>query len=204
MRRLAYPIIVSILSMLVLVFAWFSFSGGFFNFGKETKSISNHNIVLEKIEKMGKLQLVKYKFKDVLEQKIEYDWWPDSKAILIISGEATGCMDLEKVKPEDIVEQGDSILIRLPEPEICDTKINHSETSIYDTKTYSFDESKLIDRAFKAAEQQIAETARKSNILEQARNNGELVLRPIFEQISQKKVIFSYALDTKNTDLRRR
>lgn len=201
MQRLLYPVIITILSILVLVFAFFSFGGGFFNIGRESKSISNHDIVLEKIEKMGKLQLVKYKFRDVLEQKIEYDWWPDSKAILIVSGEATGCLDLEKIKSEDIVEQGDSIYIRLPEPEICDSKVNHEETRVYDTQSYSFDEAKLIDRAYKAAEQQIAETARKSNILEQAKNNGELVLRPIFEQISRKKVIFTYALGTKNTEI---
>lgn len=201
MLRFIYPIIIGILTILVLVFGWFSFSGGIFNIGRESKSISNHDIVLEKIEKMGKLQLVKFKFRDVLEQKIEYDWWPDSKAILIVSGEATGCIDLEKVKSEDIVEQGDTIVIRLPEPEICDAKVNHQDTRVYDTQTFSFDESKLIDRAFKAAEKQIEETARKSNILEQARNNGELVLRPLFEQISKKRVIFSYAIDTKNTNL---
>lgn len=181
MHRLVYPIIISILTILVIIFGWFSFSGGLLNIGKETKSISNHDIVLEKIESMGKLQLVKFKFRDVLEQKIEYDWWPDSKAILIVSGEATGCLDLEKVKSEDIIEKGDTILIQLPEPEICVSKINHQDTRIYDTETYSFDQSKLIDRAFKAAESQIAKTAQKSNILEQTRRNGELILKPLFE-----------------------
>ena len=199
MHRLVYPIIIGILTILVIVFGWFSFSGGLLNIGKEVKSISNHDIVLEKIERMGKLQLVKFKFRDVLEQKIEYDWWPDSKAILIVSGEATGCIDLEKVKSEDIVEQGDTILIRLPEPEICVTKVNHKETRIYDTESYSFDKSKLIDRAFKAAEDQITKTAEESNILEQTRNNGELVLKPLFEQISKKRVIFSYANNGENT-----
>lgn len=201
--RIIYPILITVLTLLVAFFAWASFSKGFFDFG-EAEVVSNHNIVLEKIEQMGKLELVKYKFRDVLEHKIEYKWWPDSKAILIISGEAIGCVDLEKIKEKDINNAGDTLYIRLPEPELCNYKINHEESRLYDTKSFSFDRANLVDQAFKAAEKQIERTALESNILEQARQNGEVLLRTIFEEIAQKPVIFTYALDTNQETIDKR
>ncbi len=202
--RIVYPILLIVLTVLVVVLGWFSLQGGFPSIGAERKVVTNHNVVLEKIEKMGKLQLVKYKFRDVLEHNIEYDWWPDSKAVLIISGEAVGCIDLEKVRSQDIQGQGDTVFVRLPEPELCDYKINHGESRIYDTKSYSMDETKLIGQAFREAEKQIRRTALESNILAQAKINGEQVLRPMLEQISQKRVIFTYSLNEKDVDLKKK
>lgn len=206
MTRLVYPIIITVLSILVIFFAVMSMGGSLFNFGigEETKTVSTHNVVLEKVEQMGKLQVVKYKFRDVMEYKIEYKWWPDSKAVLIISGEATGCVDLEKVKASDIQEQGDTLYLRLPEPELCDYKVNHEESKIYNTRSFSMDRTKLIGQAFQAAESQIKKTALESNILDQARKNAELTLKPLFQELSKKKVIFTYALNTEDTHLEKR
>lgn len=193
-KNTASIIIVLLLIAFSLAAGWWlsGFTGGLAP--KAPVEISNHNIVLEKIEQIGKLELVRYKFKDVLEYNVKYDWWPDSKAILIISGEAVGCLDFTKIKAEDVQEAGDTIRIRLPEPEICNYKINHKESKVYDTKSYSFDEGKVLDKAFKAAEKKIKQVAEASNILEQTRNIGEKTLRPLFEQLSQKTVIFTYAI----------
>jgi hypothetical protein len=187
--------ITNILLAVFLIFAilfmvWLGFKGGLF--GGNTTIVSNHNIVLEKIEELGKLELVKYKFRDVLEYNVQYDWWPDSKAVLIISGEAVGCIDLKKVQASDIIDQKDTVYIKLPAPELCYYKINHNESKIYDTQSYSFDETKLVGEAFKEAEKQVKRTALQSNIMEQTRQNGEKMLKPLFENIANKKVVFSY------------
>ncbi len=190
--RLVYPIVIGVLVLAVLALAFVNFGKNWFKVGEE-KTVSYHDIVLEKVEKMGKLELVKYSFRDVMEHKIEYDYWWDSKAILIISGEAIGCIDLEKVSSEDIVETEDTMYVRLPEPELCNYKINHQGSRIYDTKSYSMDKTKLIGEAFKEAEKQIKRTALQSDILAQARRNGEQILRPLFQELSGKVVRFSYA-----------
>jgi hypothetical protein len=165
---------------------------GIFNMGKPVAVISNHNIVLEKMEELGKLELVKYKFKDVLEHTIEYDWYPDSKAVLIISGEAVGCIDLKKIKQEDIDQSyKDSIYIRLPEPELCYYKINHNESRIYDSKHGLNDAAKLVGEAYKEAEKKMKVVALETGILEQTKKNAEIMLKPLFESISKKKVFFT-------------
>jgi len=199
--RVVYPIIIAILSLVVILLGMRSFGGSFFSSGP-SKIISNHNIVLEKIEALGKLELVKYKFRDVLEHKMEYDYWFDSKAILIISGEAVGCIDLTKIKDEDIIDSKDTLYIKLPEPELCYAKINHKDTRIYDTDSYSMDNSKLIGQAFQAAEKQITRTALESNILEQTRENGERLLKTLFEDMTSKKVVFTQKPTLPNEKIR--
>ncbi|MCS6820252.1 MAG: DUF4230 domain-containing protein [Microscillaceae bacterium] len=158
-----------------------------------TKVEITHNTVLKEIEAMGKLELVKYKFRDVIEYKVEYSWLPDSKAILIIAGEAVACMDLSKIKEQDIQERGDTLTIQLPSPEICFSKVNHQESKVYDTEYTYFQEAELIDEAYKEAEKQIKNIAVKSDILLQAEKNAIQLLKPLFEQISKKRVFLKIA-----------
>lgn len=191
MKHLSTIIILSLV-VIALFIAWQIFGGGLFK--NETKIITNHDIVLEQVETLGKMELVKFKFKDVLEHKVEYSWWPDSKAVLIISGEAVGCIDLSKVKKENITDGKDTLYLRLPAPEICYSKINHKDSRVYNTQSYSFDQTKLVEQAYKEAEKQIQKTALQSNILEQTRTNADKILKPMFEQLTKKKVILTYEL----------
>jgi hypothetical protein len=202
MRIITY-IIIGLLLVLTLFFAFQSVRLGLFT-TREPVSISKHNIVLEKVENLGNLEVIRYKFKDVLEHTVEYDWWPDSRAILIIAGEATACINLKLVKPEDIVEKGDTIYMRMPKAELCNYKINHEESKIYNTKSYSFDESKVLDEAFKVAEKQIKKTALESNILEQAQQNAEQLLKPLFKELSQKEIIFTYKVESEDKEFKKK
>jgi hypothetical protein len=163
------------------------FSGG-------SVSESSHNIVLNEITAMGKLELVKYNFKDVVEQKITKMWLPDSKALLIIQGEAIGCIDLQKIKPTDIALSADTLIVNLPEPELCVFKIDHANSKVYNTEYAFTDEAILIEKAYQQAEVQIRESALKMGILDQTKENAEKILKPILEQSTGKKVILKYSL----------
>src|SRR5438105_4673608 len=96
-------IIIAILpwALLILVtFLWYRFSRE-----KEPdvdKGIVNHNMIIEKIEAMGKLELVRYYIKDIVENTQELDWWPDQRVILMISGEVVGCLDLARIDSSKI------------------------------------------------------------------------------------------------------
>lgn len=155
---------------------------------------SNHRLVLEEVTAMGKLELVKYNFKDVVEQKITKLWLPDAKALLIIQGEAIGCIDLKKIRPEDIAMTKDTLVLNLPEPELCVFKIDHANSKVYNTEYAFTDEALLVEKAYKQAEEQIRESALKIGILEQTRENAEKILIPILEKSSGKKVILKYPL----------
>lgn len=156
--------------------------------------ITQHNTVLEEVTAMGKLELVKYNFKDVVEHLEVKEWRPDPKAVLIVSGEAIGCIDLTKVQATDVVESGDTIIVYLPKAELCVYKINHDQSRVYDVQYAFMDEARLVNDAFSAAEKQIEKSALKMGILEQTEANAEKILKPLLEKVSGKKILLRYPL----------
>lgn len=177
----------------LLILIWESVKS--FKLFKGGEVVTSHNIVLKEISELGRLELVKYAYRDVVEQSITRDFLPDPKAILIIQGEAVGCIDLRKVKAEDIVNVGDTLVVNLPKPEICYHKIDHSRSKVYHTEYAFMNEGLLLEEAYKRAEQQILQSALDSDILEQTRQNAGLVLKPLLENATGKKVVLRYPLE---------
>jgi hypothetical protein len=163
------------------------------NDNTETPEVS-HNILLQEITSMGKIELVKYNFRDVVESKIKKNFLPDAKVLLIVTGEATGCIDLTKIKVADLQELKDTVVVHLPEPEICNYKIDHSKSKVYDTQFAFMDEAKLVDEAFQKAEVQVQQSAQSMGILEQTKESAEQMLKPFIEKVSGKKVVLKYTM----------
>jgi hypothetical protein len=148
------------------------------------------------------LELVKYNFRDVVESKIKKDLLPDAKVLLIVSGEATGCLDLTKIRVSDIEEITDTLVVHLPEPEICNYKIDHSKSKVYNTEFAFLDEAQLVDNAFKKAEAEVVQNAQTMGILEQTKKSAEQILKPFLEDVAKRKVVLRYALKDTPRELR--
>jgi hypothetical protein len=157
------------------------------------KNKTEHNLSVEKIEKMGKLELVKVNIKDVLEQTSERPFYlPNAKAVLIVAGEVFAGIDFEKVKKEDIVDSGNEIIITLPKPEILMSKINHEKSKIYNVAWGGFSTAHLVDEAYKNAEISILEEATRTGFEETCRTNAKVLLTPIFRELSGKEVTIQF------------
>jgi hypothetical protein len=166
--------------------------GGIKSFFSNNTTVSQ-NIVLQQISSLGKLELVNYQFRDVVESEIHKTLLPNAKALLIISGKAVGCIDLAKVKEGDINQRGDSLFIRLPAPEICQSAVDHSQSRVYDVSLFSIlDQSQLIDEAYQKAEEKINDSAIQMGILDETKINANKILKPLLEKIASKKVAFFY------------
>jgi hypothetical protein len=151
----------------------------------------NFATVVEKVEAMGKMQLVRYQISDAVEyvKPSGSRFVPDAKAMLIVAGEAIGCVDLAKVKPTDLVVADSVVTLTIPQPELCVFKVDHQKSRVYDTKfTRITGETKIIDDAFKKAENQIKNAALENGILEETKKNAQLILKPMLEQLTGKKV----------------
>jgi hypothetical protein len=149
---------------------------------------TTQRIVLKEITTLGKLELVKYTFKDIVEHEQVNTFLPNANAILLVEGEATGCIDLTKLTVADITTDGDSVTIQLPKPELCTWKINHDRSRVYDTHFSFLDQSQLVSDAYRKAERQVRQSALDGGILDQTRQNANQILRPMLERISGKKV----------------
>ena len=163
------------------------------------------SLVLEKVESLGKLELVKYNFQEITELKkisAELDFklfklknGPDSKAVLISKGEAAGCIDLTRITSKDINFRKDTVFITLPDPELCYFKLDLQKSRIYDLDLgylSSEDKEKFIDELYKKAESELKNAAIKSGIYQLTMENAEKLLKPLFEEISNKKIEFIY------------
>jgi len=186
--------------------------------GRGKTEVINSSTILERVERIGKLELVKYNFKEVFDYKAissgkiagaialgTNDYEPDLKTVLIASGEAVGCIDLTKLKESDLVVEGDTLFVSLPQAELCYHKLDLGQTRVYHfertgwwSKFFSDDEEvkNVIEKAYKNAEKEIEKAALNSGILEQTKVNGELLLRPIFEKVGNKQVVFLYRPQT--------
>lgn len=168
-------------------FEWFSFGGP-----RQTQT--QHNMVVQEITAMGKLELVRYSFKDIVEHEVENALLPNAKAVLIVQGEAVGCIDLTQIKTTDVSTENDTLVVHLPEPEICFYKIDHTKSKVYDTQFAFVEEAKIVQEAYQQAETQIRQSALDMGILDQTRTNAQKVLKPTLERITGKRVVVKFRM----------
>lgn len=192
-----------IIVLVLLVFLWLKRLG---EFTTPERTQFESTLVLQEIEKLGKLELVKYNYKEVVEMEnvakryldLGYFYIPggqDQKAILIAQGEAVACIDLQKIKKEDIELKQDTLIINLPQPEICYYKVNLENSKFYDLKT-STDNKKaaeFVDEVYAKAEAQIKEAALQSGILADAKSMSNSILKPFLENITGVTVILNFS-----------
>ena len=163
-------------------------------FTQKNKLENTQTVVLQEITSLGKLELVRYNFKDIVEQQITKMWLPDAKAVLIVQGEAVGCVDLTQMDIADIDAGQDTLVIHLPDPELCFFKIDHDRSKVYNTEYAFMEEAKLVQEAYKQAERQIRQSALDMGILDQTRENARKMLTPILERTSGKKVVLLFPM----------
>lgn len=200
--------------LLIVLFLW-SLGIKLPSFDREVTELKNTTLIIERIEELGKLELVKYNFKEIYdyqaisEGKINssttlrtYDYRPDLKVALIAAGEAVGCIDLRNMDLNNIRIEKDTLFFKMPPPELCYHKLDMENSRVYDFERSGFwsnifpddDEvTRAVDNAYLEAEKQIRISALESGILEQTVLNGEKVLRPILEKLSGKIIVFTYS-----------
>lgn len=180
------------LILLIIVIGLFAVGFYFFKdklFGSRKEF--HEDVMVQKITSMGKLELVKYAMKDVIEQKEVRSVLPDKRILFVAVGEVTGCIDLIKVQKKDVVKVGeDSLTVYLPQPEICYVKLDHQKSKVYDVSGSWFptDTKDLVEGIYKTAEQRLLKNASEMQILPKTKQNALLIFKPMLENFSGRKV----------------
>ncbi|MCZ8286081.1 MAG: DUF4230 domain-containing protein, partial [Bacteroidia bacterium] len=172
--------------VLTLIIAWFLFRP------KEdsTKITETNDMAVTKIQAIGRIELVKLTIKDVLEYNIERDYLPDSKVLLVVSGEMAGCIDLAKIRKDQISVKDSVVRIVLPKPEMCYYKIDQQKTRIYNATTYFLldNEALITQLAYRRAENYFRSDSLNQIVYKETEANVQTMLRPLLESITQKRV----------------
>lgn len=191
--RLLFRLLPWVLIIVAGVFFWRMFGSLFSKVEekKEPEVVVNFNTVLTSVEDLGRMELVRYNFKDVVEyEKTVSRFIPNSKLVLIVSGEAVGCVDFAKITQADIQFQGDTLVqVALPDPEICYYKVDHSKSKVFSKENTYFQDAELVEEGYQYAEQNVKKAALNSGILRQTTVNAEKILKPMLEEITGRRVV---------------
>lgn len=188
MTKIIKTILTFILICVIIILIWEYVVPSISNPFKVKTIETSHSLILKEIKMIGNLELASYHFNDIVEQKLVRDFLPDPKALLIVHGEAVGCINLTSIVKEDIETKDDTLFVTLPQPNVCHFKIDHAKSKIYDSEYAFMNEDLLFEEAFKSAEKKLLQSAIESGILNSTKENALKVLSPLFEKISDKPV----------------
>ena len=147
-----------------------------------------HSLIVEKMESMGNLEIMKYSIQDVMEYKKTREWLPNAQTVLLVQGEVVVCIDLSEMTEDKVTTSGDSIALLLPPPAICHVKIDHSQSKVYDTKYGLWESAQLVDEAYKHAQRELELRAEQINMTDEARKNATLLLTPMLNAMGFGRV----------------
>lgn len=191
-KRFIYVIGTLVFIATLLVAGWLIYYK--FDLGASKVELKE-DLMIERITDIGKLELVKYSMKDVIERKELRYFFPDQRVLFIAVGEVAGCIDLTQVSEKDIVKLGvDSITIYLPQPEICYVRLDHKKSKVYDISGAWLpgDTQNLVEGIYKFAEQRLLKNAQEMDILGKTKENASVIFKPMLENITGTRVNIAF------------
>jgi hypothetical protein len=164
------------------------------------KMVLNEMTLAAQIENIGELSTAKIRFQKVLNPSVRHSFFGlfdipfvDSKALIVMQAEASGCIDLRQVKKEDITVGLQVVEIALPQPKICNTKIDHQNMITYDESlTAKLFNPELKDDAIRLAEQNIATEAVEMGLLDNAKEQATALISNLLVNATGKEIKISY------------
>ena len=195
MFKLTLKIILLVTLIIILIIV--GISSGVINISK-IESTKNPELLSE-IKDIGNLQVTKFSVNCTLEDTVKNDSLVafklpvDRKIFLIINGEVDACISLNGIGKEDVKENNDTIYILLPEPFLCNTKINYKQSKIYDANFNShYVDQDVLEKIFPGAGNNLKAEAIRIGILDQAKENTRKILSILISNESKNKIIFEF------------
>lgn len=168
----------------------------FFNTSRFTIN-TNGAAVIKEIQKLNRLETASYTIEKVIDAGTKGNAFNQilfgDKILLIAHGTVTAGFDLSGLNENDITVEGSSVEIRLPAPQILNSKLDNDQTRVYD-RTQGFltkGNKDLESEARKTAEMTLREAACNENILEIASENGKKQLAALFSALKFTEITIS-------------
>ncbi len=150
--------------------------------GRTTTFDTSVPSVVEKIQRLNRLESVVYSLDTVVEGARSTPLFPDlltgDRILLVVHGQSIAGIDLSKLKPEDVKIQdtggGRSIHVSLPPSEVFITSIDNAHTRVYARSTgllVPVDQN-LESETRAKAQDQLQKAALADGILDTARRNA--------------------------------
>ena len=154
-------------------------------------------VVVEGVRKLDQLATVRWTESvpvtrqsggDVLERLFSGE-----KVLVIATGEVEAGVNLADVDKDDVRVEGDTVTMRLPEPEILSSSLVEEKTRVYDRDFSALNirpDDDLVEEARARAIEKLEETARKNGILATAETNAKDSIRAFVTTLGFEEVRF--------------
>jgi hypothetical protein len=153
--------------------------------GRTTAFDTSVPVVVEKIQRLSRLETVVYSLDTVVEGSHSSPILPDvlvgDKILLVVHGQSLAGIDLAKLRPEDVridPTNAHSIHVNLPASELFVTTLDNEHTRVYSRTTgllVPVDQNLESDTRAKA-QQQLQAAALSDGILDAARKNARATI----------------------------
>jgi len=148
--------------------------------GRSTRIDTSSPSVVDKIRQLNRLESVDYSIDKIVEGNRQAQGLPDflagDRLLLIAHGEVIAGVDLSRLDPKAVQVNGNTVHVRLPEPQVLVTRIDNGRTRVYERTTGILvpTDPNLETQVRQAAEQQITQAAIDDKILDKARQNARV------------------------------
>jgi hypothetical protein len=146
--------------------------------GRSTHIDTSSESVVDKIRQLNRLESVDYSIDKIVEGNRQAQGLPDfvagDRLLLIAHGEVIAGVDLSMLDGKAVQVDGNTVHVRLPQPQVLVTRIDNSRTRVYERTTGFLvpTDPNLETQVRQAAEQQITQAAIDDKILDKARQNA--------------------------------
>jgi hypothetical protein len=170
---------------------------GPFLFEEQPAQTTTGPVVVEGIQDLNQLATVRWKESVIvtresggteLEQILSGE-----RVLLVAAGDVEAGVRLEDLGQDDVRVNGETVTIRLPEPEILSVSLDEEKTRVYDRDLGLLNirpDDDLVEEARDAAVDRIEEAARDEDILDQAEQNAEDSIRAFATSLGFEDVQF--------------
>jgi hypothetical protein len=162
--------------------------------GRSTTINVSAPALIERIQKLSRLETVDYSIDKIVEGDREYALLPNfltgDKMLLIAHGEVIAGVDLSQLKPNDLTVHGDAVTLHLPAAQVLTSRLDNQQTRVYSRSTgllVSADPN-LESAVRQAAEQQLTQAAVSQGILLKARQNAQASLTTLLYGLGFRSV----------------
>jgi Protein of unknown function (DUF4230) len=154
-------------------------------------------VVVEGVQDLNRLATVRWRESVVVTREsggTELErFLAGEKVLLVATGDVEAGVDLASLGRDDVKVSGETVTIRLPEPEILSVSLDEQKTGVYDRDFGPLNlhpDDDLVEQARAAAVDRIEQAARDEDILDQAEQNAEDSIRAFVRTLGFEEVRF--------------
>jgi hypothetical protein len=161
----------------------------FFNPGSAVRIDTSQPTVVRQIQQLQRLETVFFSMDKIVSGGWESRYLPTflsgERLLLIVYGDVTAGVDLGRVGPPEVMVNGQTVRIKLPDAEVFAARVDNERTRVYSRESGLFTHvsANLESDVRREAERQIRQAALDNGILKTATENARTTLASFLRRL---------------------